>query len=63
MEKSQRFCQSEDTFDESTDSEILKLGQAALKKSQQNTPNDKIEEKSTVTKAEPFIAAFSVINF
>lgn len=60
MEKSQRLSQDEDPLEDVTGSEILKLGQAALRKTQQNTPNEKTVEKTPVAKAEPFMAAFSV---
>lgn len=58
MEKSQRFSQDEDPLEGLTDSEILKLGQAALRKTQQNTPNEKTVAEKT---PEPFMPTFSVI--
>lgn len=60
MEKSQRLSKHEDPLEGLTDSQILRLGQAALRKTQQNTPNEKTAEKSVVAK-EPFFASFSVI--
>lgn len=65
MEKSQRRLQTDDDnpLEGLTDSEILKLGQAALRKTQQNTPNEKTTTEKPIAKAEPFLAAFSVSNF
>lgn len=55
MEKSQRHHdREEDPLQGPTDSQILKLGQAALRKTQQNAP--------AVKKQEPLLAAFSVKN-
>lgn len=63
MEKSQRFSQDDDPLEGLTDSEILKLGQAALRKTQQNTPNEKTAvEKTTESFMLPTFSVISIAN-
>lgn len=60
LEKTQkRHTDDENPLQGLTDSQILKLGQAALRK---NTPSEKTIEKPAA-KQEPFLAALSVIFF